>query len=256
MDQNEPVVIDPGTLLAQENGDDGFVSPLSDPEGIARAVDKAISGSNSTPDPVPPPDTHVELPGGVVRGDHYINSAEVRELTGEHEEVLARAIQAKTGNMFHFVNALLECGVVRLGQEEESQTKKLLRSILVGDRDALIVGIRRATYGHDIDLKGWVCPSCGDASDLTVPLEDIPVRTLDNPEDSNFELELSKGRKAKIRLANGADQLAVFEQRNMVTAERDSLLLSRCLTALIDPDGTEHVTMGLGMTYARGFNIK
>lgn len=255
--QDGTIIADPAEVLAAE--DEGFVNPfggsLEDAEKAMNAVNQTLS-SSKMPDPVPPPDTQVELPGGIVRGDYVIRTAEVRELTGEHEEILARSVQAKRGSMAHFVNALLECGVIRFGSEDPAQTKKTLKSVLVGDRDALIIGIRRATYGDTIELEEWVCPSCGDKSDLVIPLDDIPLRELESPEDSTFELELSKGRKARVRLANGSDQLAVFDDRKLVDAERDSLLLSRCLVALIDADGTEHLTTGLGMSYARSLNMK
>lgn len=238
--------------LAEALTDDGFVSAAEDPEGVARLVQKAMEQSNPLPDPVPPPDTSVTLPGGLQRGDEVITTAEVQELNGEHEEILARAAQAKPGNLFHFMNTILECGVVRFGTEDPKQTKKLLKNALVGDRDALIMGIRRATYGDNIALERWECPSCGEESDLDIPLEDIPVRELEG--DLTLEVPLRKGRVATVRLATGADQLATFENARLLMAERDTILLSRCLAAITDPDGTVHTTAGFATSYARGLS--
>jgi len=232
---------------------EGFVSPLEDPEAVTKALSAAI---NDMPAPVPPPDTLVHLPGGLLLGSETLSTAEVRELTGEHEEILARAAQAVPGNVFHFMNALLECGTVRIGTEEPGSTRKLLKNLLVGDRDALIIGIRKATYGDDIEIEKWVCPNCGESSDLVVPLADIPVRELGSiRENQVFTLPLRKGRTAEVRLATGADQLAVFEERKLSIAERDTLLLSRCLLSITDPDDTKHTTAGFALTYARGLSV-
>ena len=107
---------------------------------------QALDSASPEPDPEIPPNDLVDLPGGIIRAD-VIRTAVVRELTGKDEEALARASQSL--NPFHFVNTLLECGVVRFGQEDESETRQLLKEALIGDRDALILGIRRATYGDN-----------------------------------------------------------------------------------------------------------
>src|SRR5580698_8724844 len=125
---------------------------LADPEGTTRAINQALSETVAAPEAEMPPDTLVHLPGGLVRGAQVIRAAEVRELTGEHEEALARAARAQPGSVVHFLNTLLECGVVRFGSEDPSQTQAFLRDTLVGDRDQLLIGIRRATYGDDIEL--------------------------------------------------------------------------------------------------------
>lgn len=233
---------------------DEFVSPIDNPDLLAKAA-AALQDSVDPAKPVPPPDCGVELAGGIQRGDYVISSAEVRELTGEHEEMLAKAVQAKPGNIFHFMNTMLECCVARFGTEDPSETRKLLKQALVGDRDTLMLAIRRATYGENIEVDGWECPSCGQTSDLVVPLEDIPVRELPaGVKDGLMEVQLTKGRTAEVRLATGADQLATFENPKLTMAERDTLLLSRVLVAIIDPDGTRHNTAGFAGSYARGMN--
>jgi hypothetical protein len=235
------------------------VELAASPENASKAkaaIDQVLSESNPMPDAEPPPDTRVQLPGGLVKGEDVISTAEVKELTGIDEEHLVRAAQSVPDNVFHFVNVLLECGVLRFGSEDAKETKRLLKTTLVGDRDALILGIRRATYGDDIDIEKWRCPECENESDLTIPLSDIPVREMKDPvNEVVFEVDLRKGRKAQVRLANGEDQLAVFENRRLTKAERDTMLLQRCLMSIIDADGTEHVTVGLGGSYARGMSI-
>ena len=151
---------------------------------------------------------------------------------------------------------MLECGVVRFGTEDPATTGQLLKDTLVGDRDALLMGIRRATYGDDIEVIEWKCPECGNSTDLTVPLADIPVRDLEHPaKEITFEVPLRRGRTAEVRLANGADQTAVFDNDKLTTAERDTILLRRCLLAIRDADGTRHITAGLAGSIARTLSL-
>src|ERR1700691_74906 len=188
------------------------LNALEDPEGTNRVIQKALAEANPMPEADPPSPTLVSLPGGLLAKDgEIISTAEVRELTGEDEEDLARAAQAKPGNIFHYMNTLLECGVKRFGTEDPRRTKTLLKNALVGDRDALIMGIRRATYGEDVDIEQWTCPSCGQKSDLTIPLEDVPVKEITREQLAPFTVDLRNGRSAEVRLATGADQLSIFE---------------------------------------------
>ena len=224
--------------------------------GVAEAINAALAESVEMPAAEPPPDTLVTLPGGLVRGDRVITQVEVRELTGEHEEALARASQAQPTNLLHFVNVLLECGTVRFSTEDTTRTGQYLKDALVGDRDAILLGIRRATYGDEVEIPNWVCPECGNMTDLTVPITDIPVRELEHPaKDIMFDVPLRRGRTAEVRLANGADQQAVFENLKLSTAERDTVLLAHCLLAIRDKDGTRHITTGLANSIARSLSL-
>jgi hypothetical protein len=240
--------------LAREHAlppDHEFVNPAEDPAALAKAS-AALANTVKDPEPEPPADTLVQLPGGIVRGALVIRQAEVRELTGEHEEALARAARAQPGSVVHFLSTLLECGTVRFGTEDPAQTSAFLRDALVGDRDALLIGIRRATYGDDIELEDWKCPECKNRADLTIPLDDIPVHKLEHPDkDITFDVPLRRGRTAEVRLANGADQAAVFASPDLTVAERDSILLGRCLLAIRDKDGTRHLTTGTEGALAR-----
>lgn len=222
-------------------------------ENLEKLVQKAMSASE--PEADPPSQTLVQLPGGLVRGDHLITTAEVKELTGVDEEALVRAALTKPNNVTHFMNVLLEQGVVRFSGQEPKDTKRLLKSALIGDRDALIYGIRRATYGNDIDIERWQCPKCGEHSDLNIPLDDIPVRKLENPNEQTIEVELKGNRKAKVRMLNGEDQLVIFENPNLNSAERLTLTLQRCLVSLTEADGTVKTTVGLSGTYARSLSV-
>lgn len=232
----------------------GYIDPMESPAAANAAIDAMLkSGSRSTPIVDAPPSDVVMLPGGLVDDDgRVIRDVEVTELTGAHEEKLAKAKRAE--NVSRFVVTLLECGVVRIG--DSKPTPKLLRSLLIGDRDAIILGIRRATYGDDLDLKDFVCPHCEQPTPLEITLDDIPTRTLDDPKlDMTFTVELSKGRKASVRLANGGDQEEILANLNLSLPEQNSLLLSRCVLSVIDSNGMEHPVVGRPALVRDGLNI-
>jgi hypothetical protein len=218
-------------------------SPVENPEIANAEIAAVLSETAVLPVIDFPADDTVTLPGGLVRRDSIIKTAQVKELTGEDEETLARASQSM--NPFVFLDRLLRCGVVRIGNEPVSETEKLLSQMLIGDREALILGIRKATYGEELEVPEWACLNCGVKSDLSMQLTDIPVVTMSDPSaETSFKVPLRKGGSAYVRLATGADQIATFEQSELTQAQRETLLLQRCVTTLVTHDGKELTVAG------------
>jgi hypothetical protein len=225
--------------------------PRDNPEQANQEIKSIIDSTVSDyPTPEFPPDDVVTLPGGLIKDGRVIKDVVVQELTGEHEEALARVSSPQNYNPFRFLDTLLECGTVSIG--DSGDVKKTLKDLLIGDRDAVLLGIRRATYGNEIKLTDWDCPNCGQRASLTMGLEDIPVTELGDVEaESVFDLELRRGRRARVRLANGHDHAAVFESMKYTAAERDTIMLSRCVLTLTQADGTERSLAGFP-SLARG----
>jgi hypothetical protein len=211
------------------------VNPLDNPEKANAEIAALLEGTKSDLPTISfPADDLVNLPGGLIKDGKVIRTALVRELNGSDEEALARASQS--GNPFHFVDRLLRCGVVQIG--DSTSTDALLNEMLVGDREALILGIRNATYGDKLNVDGWRCTNCGASADLAMALDNIPLDTLDDPASQiNFEVNLRKGRTAKVRLANGADQTALYDKKELTQAERETILLSRCIFSITESSG-------------------
>lgn len=221
---------------------DGFANPLDDPNGANAAIASAIASSAATPEIDLPADGIVGLPGGLVTTTgKVVREAEVQELTGAHEEALAKA--RASGTPARTMTALLDSGVVSVGDEPASRS--LLSRLLVGDRDALVLGICEATYGKEIELPTITCPHCGEELDVTLTTEDIPVVRLEDPAgDARFIVELRKGRKAHVRLAVGADQEALLENPKLSVAEMNTLLLSRVLLSIEEANGDQTPVAG------------
>jgi hypothetical protein len=177
------------------------------------------------------PDTTVSLPGGILREGAVLRSAEVRELTGADEEVLAK-VRNHAGR---FVSALLKCGVVEVGGYEA--TPSLLRELLIGDRDTLVMAISRATFGNSIDYRKIECPFCREELDMSVHLDSIPMKTLDDEAERTFTVSLRKGKSALVRLPTGEDQEKLFDAFDATVAEQNSILLARCIVSITDDKG-------------------
>lgn len=228
------------TVKKPESTGTQWINPMDNPSRANAEIEKALSDANiaAMPEIDFPADDTVILPGGLIRNNEVIKTVQVKELTGEDEETLAKASQSL--NSISFLDRLLRCGVVKIGTEPNASTGKLLSQLLVGDREALILGIRKSTYGDKLEIKEWVCPFCGNKADLSMELSDIPVVTMADPaNDSEFTVPLLKGGSAHVRLATGTDQTATFEKPELTQAQRETILLSRCVITITDPDGKE-----------------
>lgn len=177
-----------------------------------------------------PPECQVSLPGGLVtvEGD-LVQDAEVRELTGADEEALAKADIAKSPG--RFVAVLLKRGVARLG-DEEPPSPTTLDALLIGDRDTLILAIRRATYGDTLDFSTR-CMFCMEGLDMEIDLaNEVPIKPMEDPAKRQFEVELRRGRVAVVELPVGADQIHVLAMVNKTVPEMNTMMISRCLKSL------------------------
>jgi hypothetical protein len=201
---------------------------------------KVLKSLNPAPVIEDMPDTYIKLPAGLVSDGEVIQDAEVQELTGEHEEKLAKARTAN--NVAKYISTLLQCGTVSIG--DKKVTPEILDSLIQGDLDMLILGIRRATFGDEFEVFEVDCPHCRELSDITMNLKDIPVKELDDPEIREFTIDLRKGRQARIQFPTGAVQNSILKSQ-LTVPEMNSLTLAECVLSITESDGTEHMANGL-----------
>lgn len=208
---------------------------------------KVLKSMNPAPTIEGVPDTFVKLPAGLIVDGEVIQEAEVRELTGKDEEELAKA--KNSNNPAKYVNTLLKCGVVSIGDVKATQEN--LDSLIQGDLDSLLMGIRRATFGDSFEVFGVTCNSCGQANDIGLDLKDIPVKELDDPSVREYEVELRKGRKALVKFPTGHVQNEIFKKQRTVP-EMNSLTLAECVIGFVAPDGSYTPSNGLADVKALG----
>lgn len=211
---------------------------LADPAQTNADITSVLAQAGMAPPSPPPlPGDTVTLPGGLVRDGRVRRQAVIRELTGADEEALSRAWQS--GSLFRFMDVLIECGTVMIG--DLPATPEVLKGLLLGDRDELALAVRAATYGDEMSIDGWQCPACGGLSDISFSLsQDVERARLDDPAAGvTFEVPLRKGGTALARLATGADQEDVYSDETWTPAQRNTRLLSRCVLALTSEQGAK-----------------
>lgn len=176
---------------------------------------------------VPPSNSEVPLPGGFInREGALVKYAEVRELTGLDEEAISKA-----GSVSRALLVMLQRGTVSIGTE--SANKEDLDRLLSGDRDALLIGIRKVTFGPNVEFS-ITCPSCRTALDVDVDLDkDVPYKELEDPiEDRSFKYESAKHGIIEVSLPAGSTQRKLMENTDKTVAELNTILLAGCIDSI------------------------
>jgi hypothetical protein len=175
------------------------------------------------------PENRFPLPGGWLIGEdpgqcRRYESAVLRALTGHEEEWLAQ--HQGVPNAVRTTRLLNACV---LGLDDEPPPRDMARSMLIGDRDYLVLQLRRLTLGDRV-LALADCPGCGSRMDIDFNAASIPVEhgAADTP---NYEIELPvKGglriQPVRFRLPCGGDQEAVLGLDVETAADK---LLERCM---------------------------
>jgi hypothetical protein len=236
-----------------------IVSAADNPELAQELVRKAISDPDrdegrqlvETPsvntlgekDIVPPPSGEVELLAGLYNSftGELTTTAEVRELTGADEEAIS-----KIADYGRSLLTVLERGTVRIG--EEPATKALLDKLLAGDRDYLLMKIRIATFGKELELSGN-CPSCEAFQEITLDLEkDVVLTRLENPTSDRTLIVDCRIGQVMVEFPNGIVQRKLVESKDKSPAELDTQLLAQCVVQINEnPAVTEAHIRALGI---------
>ena len=200
-----------------------MVELVQDATAITAAITEATKEAPVEIKTVAPSNNEVSLPGGYITQEGtLVKYAEVRELNGADEEAIAKA-----GSLNRTLTTILQRGLVSLG--DTPVTKEVYDELLSGDRDAILLGIRKVTFGPTVDYS-LNCSSCGKNSIVTIDLDkDIPVKELLNPiQDRKWNIELRSGT-ALVTLPNGRVQTALMDNSDKTTAELNTLLLEHCV---------------------------
>jgi hypothetical protein len=216
-------------------------------QDVNNFVNQEVMGS--IPEVVIPslPDTTVTLTAGFLDPleGTVAMTAEVRELTGADEEAIA-----KLSDPGKALLAILERATVSVGNEPA--TKQILGSLLAGDREALLLAIRKATFGSEIEVN-TVCDKCPELQIFKIDLnKDVEVKTLEDPiKDRRFTVELKAGL-AKVNLPTGDVQTQIINATDKNSAELDTMLLASCVTEIGDqPVLSPNRIRSLGITDRR-----
>ena len=199
---------------------------ITDAELVQQYANKVMEEPEQSITTRAPSDSEVILPGGyILPNGELVTKAEVKELTGADEEAISKA-----GSTAKSLNVLLQRGLVKLGDSEVS--KEDLDALLSGDRDAILLGIRKATFGKKLTVN-IRCTSCSQdqSSDINLD-EDVPVKSLADPvSDRVWEVETKQGA-VRLALPNGITQKKLMDNLEKTSSEVNTMLLAGCILSI------------------------
>lgn len=211
---------------------------------LTRIAQEAMAEPQKTIETVVPSNPLVELPGGFINenGD-LVKTAEVRELTGEDEELIS-----KSASSIKALTTLLIRGTVSVGDEilEAADFDKMLS----GDRDSILIGIRCVTFGENLEYAA-TCSNCSTEQILPINLkEDVKYITLEDPiRDRTWNVTLKNGDIANVSLPTGKVQRRITEAPESITsAELTTMLLSAAINSINSSPAKPNTALKLSIT--------
>ena len=174
---------------------------------------------------------------GVLPGGYYDTAGRLHRdfdlavLTGREEELLTQAHHPRPAAL---VTEVLSRSVRRLG-DISPVPPAVTRDLLVGDRQYLMLQLRRTTFGDRVEAN-LACPwpGCGQRVSLDFAISDIPVEVPPQPGPVHV-MTLSataaggEGREVAFRLPTGADQEELSDLLDGNEGAALTALLARCV---------------------------
>jgi hypothetical protein len=166
-----------------------------------------------------PLDTAVALPGGYITpAGEVVTVAEVRELTGKDEEAISRS-----NSIGKAILTVLQRGTVKIG--DTPATEDVLDRLLSGDRDMLILGIFKATFGNTTEVPSY-CMTCDETKVVEVDLnQDIKIKVLTDPVNDRVFTVKGKNQELTVQLPTGVTQKELILNSDKTAAELNTILL-------------------------------
>jgi hypothetical protein len=204
------------------------VKAADNPDLVNQMVAQTLANVEETPEPVAvmlPSDNLVTLPGGYITpAGEVIKQVEVRELNGKDEEAIARS--SSTGKA---LLTILQRGTVKIG--DMPVTEEMLDGLLAGDRDAIMIGIYKATFGNTADIQG-VCINENKFIDVKVDVDhDIEIRKMADPYKRKFTVDCKIG-PVEIVLPTGHVQKDLVNNTDKTVSELTTILLENCVITI------------------------
>ena len=202
------------------------VNAASNPNAVNSTVDKILAEPEQVIEKAvitAPSDNVVNLPAGYLSpSGEVIRTAEVRELNGKDEEQIV-----KSGNLLKQLGTILSRAVTNIGNLRADDA--LLDRMIIGDRDALLLGIYKATFGPTAELAA-ICDGCNDIKTVEVDIDrDIEVKILVDPVEDRRWTVKTNGHEYLVTLPTGVAQRELTNNPDKTTAELTTTLLENCI---------------------------
>ena len=163
----------------------------------------------------------VNLPS---KGIFYPNKqsfVKVKHLTAEDENILTSPELIRSGKV---LDVLLENAIVDNGLSAQD--------MLVGDRNAVLLFLRKEGYGDEYPVK-MICPSCGESFKENVLISKLEYKELaEQPgEDGYFLVKLPKTKwNIKFRLLTGKDEDFLTKKADSPKKTKQNISYTELLT--------------------------
>jgi hypothetical protein len=173
------------------------------------------------------------LPGGYRTTGGHAREAHVRPLTGADYFFLTEECRGLLPA--HWATEALTRCVTRLGPDGPV-TREAIRSLTAGDREALLLHLRRLALGETLRCL-LACPECAQQLEIDAKVGDLLLAPYaETLQEHELVARQEDGAQTvlRFRLPTGADQEAAAEAARDDVAVAVDLLLLRCMAEL-DP---------------------
>ncbi|MCW5983258.1 MAG: hypothetical protein KIT09_34525 [Bryobacteraceae bacterium] len=165
------------------------------------------------------------LPIGLWRSGARSREALLRPMSGADQEFLIEAGSGMPPAVR--ATALLARCVERIGHEPV--TPAVAAELAAGDREALLLHVRRLTFGDKLDpVVRCPNPDCGKNMDVPLRVRDLLVQPAAGDLPEYLERDLPDVGTIRFRLPSGADQAAVADLARRDAPAAARAMLARC----------------------------
>lgn len=166
------------------------------------------------------------------------DTVEVRSMTAREEDILTSRALLKKGTVI--TELIKSCLIDKSINPVE---------LTVGDRNALMVGIRITGYGAEYEAE-VECNSCGAKSQQSFNLAELPIQRLEIdpvvPGSNLFRFELPRTKKVvHFRFLTGKDEeeiLATQERQKKLGSQIEQSVTTNLIYNIVSVDGVEDRT--------------
>jgi len=204
------------------------------PENTTPPVQHLANNADGVPFSFVVPTEFVDLPseGKYYPQGHPLHgqtSIEIKQMTAKEEDILTSRTLLKKGVALERV---IQSVVIDKSIDPQS--------LLVGDRNAILVSIRVSGYGNDYTTN-VTCPDCGANQDYSFDLNDTEIYRGDDGEvevspneDGTFTTELPRtGINVTFKLLNGYDEKALTNGIENDRKRKNEKVVTRQLRSMI-----------------------
>jgi hypothetical protein len=186
------------------------------------------------------------LPGGYRTTGGHAREAHVRPLTGADYFFLTEECRGLLPA--HWATEALTRCVTRLGPDGPV-TREAIRSLTAGDREALLLHLRRLALGETLRCL-LACPECAQQLEIDAKVGDLLLAPYaETLQEHELVARREDGAQTVLhfRLPTGADQEAAAEAARDDVAAAVDLLLLRCTRPAAGPDGKGEAGFSAGV---------